>query len=94
MAEIPPSSSAKVSDAIDRMKGLPTAPEARPVMLYGCDGHTLVRQTKIHCVGRLPTLIEWDDGPDGSRTFVHEVGVSYREHPHYLLSIGEVRDAG
>lgn len=54
------------------------------------DGATPICTTEIHCAGALPVLIVWDDSPDGKRSFVYMGGVSYREQPAYLLSIGEV----
>jgi hypothetical protein len=63
------------------------------VMLYACDGKTLVRHSVIGCVGALPKLIEWEDpDPDqGRRMFVHEAGVSYREHLSFMVPLGELR---
>lgn len=64
--------------------------DIKTVVLYGTDGCTLVGKVKIRCVGRLPPLIEWDDSPEGSALFVHEVGVSYRQQFCYLLSLGRI----
>ena len=65
----------------------------KDVMLYACDGKTLVRHSVIGCVGALPRLIEWTDpDPDGGlRHFIHEAGVSYREHLSYMVPLGELR---
>jgi hypothetical protein len=63
--------------------------EIRTIRLFTPAGEKLLHETRMTMPadGEHPRMIEWDDGPDGPRTFLHHEGDDYREQHAYVLSL-------